>query len=166
MPAGTGSGISANVHPALSPSGAQPFVTLNAPGQALIGEQFSLTVSFSNQSTTQAGYAPYIEVILPAAGADGATSSPNGITFVSASAFGTALTYNSSTAPDQVVTSTFNSSGVAQEPFAHDGNGQPLTVTGTPGYQLVSILLPVDAVSPSEPAIPVTITAQVSNAAE
>ena len=28
-------------------------------------------------------------------------------------------------------------------------NGQPLTVNGTPGYQLVSILLPVDAVSAS-----------------
>ena len=133
----------------------------------MIGEQFTFTVNFANNSTTQAGYAPYIEVILLRGGSRrGLVRFQRNYLSVSAAAFGATLTYDSSTASNQVVTTTFNASGVAQEPFAHDANGQPLTVTGTPGDQLVSILLPVDAVAPSEPAIPVTITAQVSNAAE
>ncbi|MBX9580312.1 MAG: putative Ig domain-containing protein [Gemmataceae bacterium] len=88
----------------------QPVATLSAPAEALLGETFTFTATFDNTSATDTGYGPAVELTLPASGADGAaagTADDDGITFVSASAYGITMTPSATTydaAGNQVVT--------------------------------------------------------------
>ena len=66
---------------------AVPTVQLTAPPSPFIGQDVALSATFSNTSPTDAGYGPYIDVILPATGTDG----NDGITFNSGSASTSAL---------------------------------------------------------------------------
>src|SRR6056297_1696259 len=62
-----------------------PAVSLSAPSQVMIGEDFSFTVSFDN-SGDQTGYGPFIDVVFPVNGADGDPADPgvdkDGISFL------------------------------------------------------------------------------------
>jgi uncharacterized repeat protein (TIGR01451 family)/fimbrial isopeptide formation D2 family protein len=125
---------------------------------ALIGTPLTFTVSFDNASATQTGYGPFIDLILPATGADGAGAAvDDGITFVSATYLGQTVT---------ATTITFNASGQATHPYAVNAAGVPLVVTGTPGDQLVVLQLPFGSFTPAQPAAPVVVTANLSNQAD
>ena len=88
---------------------AVPLTTLSVPSEGLLGETVTLSLEFSNNSLTDTGYGPYIDLLLPATGADGAsTEIDDGITFSSATYLGQAV---SST----VV--TFDDFGTAVHPF-------------------------------------------------
>ena len=50
---------------------ATPVATLDVPSSGFIGESFSFTVTFDNTSTTDEGFGPFIDLILPRNGADG-----------------------------------------------------------------------------------------------
>ena len=60
---------------------------------------------------------------------------------------------------------TFNASGQATHPYAKDASGNPLVITGTPGDQLVVLLLPFGSVTPGQPQATVDVTANLSDKA-
>jgi VCBS repeat-containing protein len=124
---------------------------------ALIGGQFSFTVSFTNPSS-QPGFAPMVELYLPATGKDG----DDGATFVSASYLGQSVVAH-------VV--AFGPDGTLVHPVAKDADGNPLVITASSvgmkaGDQLVVLELPYGSVSQGQPAIDVQVTAQLSNLAD
>ena len=142
---------------------ASPTVTLSAPTMdVLLGGQFSFTATFTNPAS-QVGFAPFIDLILPATGKDGAGAEiDDGITFVSATYLGqTVIAY----------TITFDDAGNAEHPLAKDSRGQPVIVKAAAygaqaGDQLVVLQLPYASVTSGQPSIPIVVTAQLSDLAD
>ncbi|CAG4916733.1 VCBS domain-containing protein [Paraburkholderia saeva] len=137
---------------------ASPTTTISATGDnVLLGDQVTFDVSFSNTSS-QVGYGPYIDLLMPATGKDG----NDGVSFVSASYLGHAVT-------SFVV--TFDANGNAVHPLAKDANGNPLVINAAtyglrPGDQLVVLELPFGSVTQNQPAITVQVTATLSDLAD
>lgn len=136
---------------------ASPTVDLGGGGDVLIGDSFSFTATFTNPSS-QEGYAPYIDLFMPATGRDG----NDGATFVSATYLGQAVT---------AYTITFDANGNAVHPLAKDSTGQALVVTAASvgmraGDQMVVLALPYASVGSDQPAIQVQINARLSNLAD
>lgn len=136
---------------------ATPNVTLAGGGDVLIGDQFTFTATFTNPSS-QEGYAPYIDLFLPATGRDG----DDGATFVSATYLGQAVT---------AYVVTFDANGQATHPLQRDASGQLVVINAATygmraGDQLVVLQLPYASVGADQPAIAVQITAHVSNLAD
>ena len=84
-------GTSSSVEEATSPAQLDPpVVTLNVPSEVLIREDFTFTVTFKSAAGSAIGYGPYLDLYLPAWGADGDgpfSGTPqkcDGINFVSA----------------------------------------------------------------------------------
>ena len=138
---------------------AAPTVAIGSGGaDVLLGDQLSFVVNFTNASTTQVGFAPYIDLFLPATGKDG----NDGVSFMSASYLGQALV-------GQVL--TFDAAGNATHPFARDASGNPVIVNAAsvgmrPGDQMVVISLPYGSVASDQPVIPVNVTLRLSNLAD
>jgi len=138
---------------------ASPTASLSSGGAEVpLGSQFNFTVSFSNPST-QEGYAPFIDVFLPATGRDG----DDGATFVSATYLGQAV--------NSVVLTFDTVTGNVTHPFAKDASGNPLVINAAsvgmkPGDQMVVLQLPYASVTNGQPSIDVLITAQLSNLAD
>ncbi|MFJ4352837.1 VCBS domain-containing protein [Pseudomonas sp. NPDC089428] len=137
---------------------ASPTASLGSGGAAVqLGEQFSFTVSFSNPST-QEGYAPYIDLFMPATGRDG----NDGATFVSATYLGRAV--NS-------FVITFDANGNASHPLAKDASGNALVINAAsvgmkPGDQMVVLQLPYASVTNGQPSIDIQVTGLLSNLAD
>lgn len=111
-----------------------------AGDSTLLGDQFTFTLNFTNNAS-QVGFAPYIDLALPATGKDG----DDGIRFVSA-------TYLGNTVTTYVL--TFDTSGNATHPLAVDSSGAPLVVNASTfglhaGDQLVVIQVPFSSVTNS-----------------
>ncbi|MCC7125731.1 MAG: hypothetical protein IT178_12845, partial [Acidobacteria bacterium] len=124
---------------------------------AFAGEPLTFPVTFDNTGTAT-GYGPFIDLVLPATGIDGAgTATDDGLTFVSATYLGQPVT---------AVVRTFNSSGQATHPYAVNNAGTALTVSGTAGDQLVVLLLPFGSFTAAQPAAVVQVTAALSNLAD
>jgi fimbrial isopeptide formation D2 family protein/uncharacterized repeat protein (TIGR01451 family) len=135
-----------------------PTATLNVPAQSLIGESLSFTVGFTNTSPADAGYGPYLDLILPATGADGAgTAADDGVTFTGATYLGAAVTST---------VRTFDAAGRATHPYARDAAGNLLVATGTPGDQLVVLQLPFGSFTPGQPTATVQVAASLSGLAD
>ena len=118
-----------------------------AAATANIGENTTFTVTFDNTGP-DTGYAPYLDVYLPIAGADNAT---DGVSFTSASFLGSPI------APLLITICTGAS-------VTH-----PLTglMTSCPvGRQLVVLQLPFGSFTPTQPAAAIQISAAVSNRAD
>ncbi|MBB4864968.1 putative repeat protein (TIGR01451 family) [Pseudomonas nitritireducens] len=137
---------------------ASPTVSMGSGGSAVrLGDQFTFDVSFSNPST-QVGYAPYIDLFLPATGRDG----DDGATFVSATYLGQAV---------KSYVLTFDANGNATHPLAKDANGNALVINAAsvgmkPGDQMVVLQLPYASVTNGQPSIDIQVTAQLSNLAD
>jgi VCBS repeat-containing protein len=137
---------------------AAPTASLPTAGSdVLLGDNFSFTVNFSNPST-QAGFAPFINLALPTTGRDG----NDGVNFISASYLGQNLITHSV---------TFDANGNATHPLAKDANGNFLIVNASTygmraGDTLVVIELPFASVTNGQPVIPVQINASLSNLAD
>ncbi len=140
-----------------------PTVTLSAPSEVFIGENFSFTATFSNTDLTAPGYGPYIDLIFPFNGADGnaGADTPDGIDFVSAEYLGVALNTTVLTFPDDG-----GGSGCVQHPYAVDNTGTPVDVCGTAGDKLVVVEMPFGSFTNDQPPAPVTINATLSNLAD
>ena len=124
----------------------------------LIGAPLTFSVTFDNASAVQTGYGPFIDLILPVTGADGAGAAvDDGLSFVSATYLGQPVT---------ATTITFDASGHATHPYAVDTSGALLIVTGTPGDQLVVLRLPFGSFTSGQPAAAVVVTANLSNQAD
>jgi len=132
----------------------------------MLGENFTFTTTFSN--TVDTGYGPFIDVILPANGADGNgnTSTPlDGISFNSslgATYLGNTLTTTLLTFPNSGATNTCVNHPYAVAPVT----GTALQVCGKPGDQLVVIQLPFGSFTPGQPGATVTVNATLSNRAD
>jgi hypothetical protein len=137
---------------------AAPTATVAAGGSdVLLGDRFTFTVNFSNTST-QVGYAPFINLAMPATGKDG----DDGVNFISATYLGQNLI-------SHVV--TFDANGNASHPLAKDANGNFLIINAATygmraGDKLVVIELPFASVTNQQPVIGVQITASLSNLAD
>ncbi|MGJ7517370.1 VCBS domain-containing protein [Pseudomonas baetica] len=137
---------------------AAPTVTLPATGSdVLLGDRFTFTVNFNNTST-QAGFAPFINLALAATGKDG----DDGVNFISATYLGQNLIAH---------TVTFDAAGNATHPLAKDASGNFLIINAATfgmraGDKLVVIELPFASVTNQQPVIPVQITASLSNLAD
>jgi fimbrial isopeptide formation D2 family protein/uncharacterized repeat protein (TIGR01451 family) len=136
-----------------------PVATLSAPTEALLGQNLTLSVVFDNTSGNETGHGPFVDLILPAPGKDG----NDGINFnPSTPAFNT-ITYAG--IPLTYTTVNF-AGGQAFHPYARQADGTPAVISGTTGYQLVSILLPFNAFTPDQPTATVTVTAGLSPSAD
>lgn len=114
---------------------AVPSVSVDVPTEVDLGSDFSASLTFDNTTLNNTtGYVPYVDLVLPTTGIDGAGSqSDDGITFNGATFLGTPLTTT------EIV---FDALGEATHPFAVDSLGAPIVVNGTPGDSLVVIELP------------------------
>lgn len=128
-----------------------PSVTISpATVTGLLGAPVTVTISFDNTSAlgSDIGFAPYIDLRLDAAGADG----DDGITFGSATYLGTDVDATTITCP------------------AGGGNvTHPMTgeqVDCPDGNQLVVIAVPFGGFAPSQPPAPITVTLNPSPLAD
>lgn len=141
---------------------AGPDTNLSGGADVLLGGTFTFTVTFTN-STSDAGYAPFVDLFFPATGKDGAgTEIDDGITFVSATYLGQSLTAH---------VLTFDANGQASHPLAVGSDGKPLIINAADfgmraGDQMVVVELPFASVSQGQPAIPIQVTATLSNLAD
>ncbi len=124
-----------------------PLAGLSVPATGFIGEPVTFTVSFDNTSASDAGYGPYIDLALPAAGADG----DDGITFASATYLGT---------PVIPVIPPFICNGS----FTHPLTG--LSTSCTAGAQIVILQPPYGSFTATQPPADIVVTAAVSNLAD
>ncbi|AEC20414.1 hypothetical protein PT7_1874 [Pusillimonas sp. T7-7] len=137
---------------------AAPTLTLDgSSADILLGADATIRAIVTNPST-QEGYAPFIDILLPATGYDG----DDGVSFVSASTMGIALT-------GHVV--TFGADGTAQHPIARDQNGDPVILQASdygykPGDQLVVLELPYAGFGQDQPDIAVDIVVRMSELAD
>ncbi len=149
------------VNPEESPSlTAISGVTVNAPYDVFIGEDFNFTVTFDNTGDTT-GYGPYIDLIFPSTGIDG----DDGITFNSATYLGIPVE-----TVDLLVTDTAplgDGLGCVTHPYAKDASGAFIQICGlTVGDHFVSLLLPFGSFVPDQTPAQLTISASLSNLAD
>ncbi|MEM8653667.1 MAG: isopeptide-forming domain-containing fimbrial protein [Pseudomonadota bacterium] len=129
-------------------------VTVDAPADVEIGAQdVEFTLTFDNVDPTDAGFVPFIDVILPTLGPDG----DDGVTFDGATFLGGSITTT------EIV---FDAAGEALHPIAVDSFGDPLVVTGTPGDTLVVFELPYGSFSAGNPPVDVVMTLDFSDQAD
>ncbi|NOY97863.1 MAG: hypothetical protein GXP40_01500, partial [Chloroflexi bacterium] len=147
---------------------AAPTVTIAGTGKVLMGADFSLTVSFSNTGA-DVGYGPFVDMIFPVNGKDGAnnTNPPlDGVNFSSASLLG----YTFNTGDDTLSVLTFpddpSGTGCVDHPWAKDSSGAPLSICGPSGDQLVSLRLPFGSFVPGQPTAEITVQAHLSELAD
>jgi len=123
----------------------------------LLGGTAQIQAILSNPST-QEGYAPFIDILIPSTGYDG----DDGVSFVSASMSGIALN-------GYVV--TFGADGTAAHPVARDASGNPVVLQAAdygyrPGDQLVVLALPYAGFGKDQPSIAVDIVLSLSPLAD
>jgi large repetitive protein len=129
-----------------------PIAFLSVPNEGFIGEEFTFTVSFDNTHPADTGYGPYIDLVLPAAGVDGAgTATDDGITFRGASYLGTPVT---PVAPPFICTGSFT------HPLTR------LNVSCTPGSQIIVLQPPYGSFTAIQPPAEIVITAELSDHAD
>ena len=139
---------------------AQPVASASVapPAAPLIGEALVFPVTFDNTGSST-GYGPFIDLVLPTIGADGAgAATDDGIAFVSATYLG---------APVVATVLTFDASGNVTHPYARTAGGVPVVVGGgTPGNQFVVLQLPFGSFTPTQPAAAIQVTTTLSTLAD
>ena len=143
-------------------SAATPSLSVALPASEFIGASFSFDVTFDNTGSNT-GYGPFIDLVFPYNGADGAgnTDTPDGLDFTGADYLGASLTSTVLTFPGAGSGPT-----CVSHPYARDTSGNYLQVCGTPGDKLVVILLPFGSVTPTQPPMTVTVHASLSDLAD
>ncbi|HYY56317.1 MAG TPA: isopeptide-forming domain-containing fimbrial protein, partial [Pyrinomonadaceae bacterium] len=143
-------------------------MSIDVPDETLIGEDFQFQVKFKNAVAT--GYGPYIELYLPARGADGNSLGLqcDGISFVSAEAsFANPPTVALPPKYDSLLS---NSSGNMRCPIPYSLPFAGMTSVGgtapSGDYQLVVIELPFGSFDPSQPEVLVNVKANLSDHAD
>jgi hypothetical protein len=148
---------------------AQPVVSVEG-ADVLLGDQADITVTFDNvpdaSPGSNTGYQPYIDLILPTNGVDGAGTGNDpvndGVTFEGATYLG------------QAVESTeieFDVNGEAVHPFARDASGNLRVVQAADygaqaGDTLVVMRLPFGSFTDDQPPAAVSVTLGMSNLAD
>jgi|GEM_PF-5583255 len=151
---------------------AQPVVAISGPAEVTLGGTATLTLTFDNQPDaspgSDVGYAPYIDLVLPKNGADGAgpgSDAPfenDGIRFLSATYLGS---------PVAATVLEFDVNGEAVHPFARDATGELRVVRAAdyglgPGDELVVLQLPFGSFTPDQTAQQISVRLEVSSLAD
>jgi fimbrial isopeptide formation D2 family protein/uncharacterized repeat protein (TIGR01451 family) len=151
---------------------AQPVVGITDPGEVPIGETVDVTLTFDNQPDGSpggdVGFGPYIDLILPQNGADGAgvgSDPPNendGITFAAATFLGRPL---------GATVIEFDANGEATHPFARDAAGVLRVVRAADygaaaGDQLVVLQLPFGSFTSAQTPAQISVSLNTSNLAD
>jgi fimbrial isopeptide formation D2 family protein/uncharacterized repeat protein (TIGR01451 family) len=128
----------------------------------LLGETFTIEATFDNVGY-ETGYGPYIDLFVPATGADGGAA-PDGITVTGASYLGRGLTVT------QIVLSQADiDAGTVAHPYARDdGGGNRVSIPGGfgAGDRLVVIELPFGSYGIDQPPAQIAIEAVLSPLAD
>jgi len=148
--------------PAPSPT-ATPKVTLTVPPEGFIGEDFKFTVTFENPQAGSVGFAPGIDLILDAGGADH-NASPNtcdGIKIVSAQMIG----INGGPVPiaPQTQAAPCGSPGFISHPFGGNPFG-PVTVPTS--AEMSTLVPPFGSFQSTQPTITIEVTARIHHHAD
>jgi len=144
-----------------------PSLTLAVPSEIFIGNAFSFTATFDNTSPTDVGYGPFIDIVFPIIGADGAGAAvDDGIDFVSAAYLGAPVTSIQQTFGPANTGGCTGGLGPVRHPYAVDNTNAPLLVCGTPGNKLVTLRLPFGSFTNDQPPAAITINANLSNLAD
>jgi LPXTG-site transpeptidase (sortase) family protein len=147
---------------------------VNVPSGVMLGNDFTFTIDFSNTSG-DIGYGPYVDIILPRNGADGAagTDTPDGVFFNNASQDvtyqGLSLETYDAVFPalDPADPDCYpGGDGRIDHPYALDTLGEPIPVCGTPGDQLVIALLPFGSFTQEQSPATITVEASLSDLAD
>jgi large repetitive protein len=139
---------------------ATPSATLVVSSTMPIGADFSFTVTFDNTGTNT-GYGPFVDLILPVTGTDGAGAAlDDGIDFSSAAYLGQPVVATQLTFPPGVAPTC------AAHPYAVDNTGAPIQVCGTPGDKLIVLQLPFGSFTPAQPPAEIVVNAHMSNLAD
>lgn len=143
----------------------------DVPGEALIGEQFKFKVTFDNVGPV-VGYAPFIDIVLPAGGKDLDSFNPSSTVHGPCDGISTIVnaimvnvnggplpvtTYKSMTAPCGTV------GGTVTHPYSGSG---VLPILVPPGGQLLTLELPFGSFEPDQPKIEIEITVDLHNYAD
>ncbi len=141
---------------------ADPGVSVNIPSPVMLGEFFSFTVTFENQTPPgdQPGYGPFVDLVFPVTGADG----DDGVDYDSvnpASYLGSDLEDDVQTFPDDG-----GGTGCVSHPWLRDGSGAYVDVCGNAGDKFVSLKLPFGSYVPGQPAVNITVNAHLSDLAD
>jgi len=141
---------------------AQPIVTLDAPDEVMLGESFQLAVAFDNADATDAGYGPFVDLLIPVNGEDGTGGvGADGITFDAATYLGVPVVTTILTFPN-----SGGGTGSVDHPYAVDTAGDPLTITGNAGDQLVVLQLPFGSFTANQPTAVITVDMSLSDQAD
>jgi uncharacterized repeat protein (TIGR01451 family)/fimbrial isopeptide formation D2 family protein len=138
-----------------------PTVSLDVDSQVLIGEDFRFTVTFDN-SSTDIGYGPYIDVYLPQSGADDSTDGlkQDGITYTNVDYLGNYIrTWEYECVEGDSITHPLTGLSVTC-PAAPTGAYSPFT------WQLLVIELPFGSFVNGQPEVVVDIDANLSDYAD
>jgi hypothetical protein len=146
------------------------YVLLEVPGVALsvaspdvlLGEAFTIAATFDNLGN-ETGYGPYLDLFVPARGADGGAS-PDGITITGASYLGQGLRVT-----QIVLTQGDIDAGTVAHPYARDASGGNLVaIPGgvVAGDRLVVIELPFGSYGADQPVSQIAINAVLSPLAD
>ncbi|MFL1460790.1 SdrD B-like domain-containing protein [Roseococcus sp. DSY-14] len=124
-----------------------------------LGTQQSLTLRFDNTGAPgETGYAPYVNLYIPRLGADGAgAAADDGLSLVSATHLGAEV---------EMELLTFDAFGQAVHPFATDGGGARIVLSGAPGDQVAVLRLPFGSFTDSQTPADIQLTLRVSNLAD
>lgn len=145
---------------------AVPDVTLDVPDDALIGETVDFQITFDMPATaTGPGFGPFIDLVLPRDGADGAmgTDTPdgigtdaNGVTF---DFFGSPL----SPVFDEIV----DASGTVEHPLLKNPDGSPVILTNLrPGDRFIVLQLPFGSYQPENTELVINASANLDGFAD
>ncbi len=142
----------------------EPSVSLGVPDQPFLGENTTIEITFDNLSSSDVGYGPFVDVVLPVNGADGAagTQEPDGVDVRGdATYLGTTVTTIVQTFPDDG-----GGTGCVDHPLAVDASKNPLRVCGTAGDKLVTVQLPFGSFVPDQPPATVELPVSISPKAD
>ena len=163
-------------------------LTLEVPANVYVGQTFSIPVIFNNAGSSL-GYGTFIDLVLPATGADGLDSpyvqvndgitivTPNGAKYLgqNLNPAPTILTFNYDAAKSEscvvhpyllssLSTQRRYCAGAAPGPYAKIDDVQ---VAGAqPGDQLVVMLLPFGSFEPSQPEVQIDVSVSMSDLAD
>lgn len=147
---------------AAAPAAAAPIpdVTLGLPATTFIGEDFSFTATFDNASLADPGFGPFVDVIFPINGVDGAAGldTADGVDFVNATYLGVPVVATQLIFPDDDGAGP-GTTGCVDHPYAVDITNTPVEVCGTAGDKLVVLQLPFGSFTNDQPPAEITVNA-------
>lgn len=131
------------------------------PAEALLGEQFKFQATFDNVGT-DVGYAPFIDILLPAQGADG----PNPCDGISTNVDAIMVNVNGGPLPVTTfknLTACSNVATTVTHPFSASGVSPVLVPAGG---QLLTLELPFGSFEPAQPKVTVELTVDLHSFAD